>query len=131
MCFTNEQVCVIKSFPQPFGDTLFLDKDKEINQNLDNSFDSWIWFCPHHHCTICECLQSTSYSLTSIVLPRPYYTRKNSITQRTLRACSRCPFSVCNDCERSNLGVSGSFFCSKRGISVIFFFSFSSSNCKL
>lgn len=95
------QACVMPTFPTK------LDAHPS-NADLDDP-----WFCPAHHCSMCNVLETTDTDLKYLHLPRHladkirYETRRrhsstnvsDAIDQADLTSCESCPFSICSTCE--------------------------------
>lgn len=98
------QVCVLKIFPCPNAFDL-------AHQQLAHNNE---WWCPRHYCLDCGAIEKLSVPIHSIPLPQVVYdeaalqrrsgNRRSAtelITQRPMQACEKCPFTLCDDCDRS------------------------------
>lgn len=98
------QVCVLKIFPCPNAFDL-------AHQQLAHNNE---WWCPRHYCLDCGAIEKLSVPIHSIPLPQVVYdeaaqqrrggnrqSASELITQRPMQACEKCPFTLCDDCDRS------------------------------
>lgn len=98
------QVCVLKIFPCPNAFDL-------AHQQLAHNNE---WWCPRHYCLDCGAIEKLTVPIHTIPLPQAVYdeaaqqrrsgncrSTSELVTQRPMQACEKCPFTLCEDCDRS------------------------------